>query len=172
MKKLGGNMYYREMSQEEVNAYISKLSHPSEDFKYFLRQYVLGSPWARSRGEEDTKVWGKLKGDELEIAKNIIISELDIVQDNSYIHAIGYFRDPRAIPVLKRIIDNSPAVEIKLIAAKVLYDWVGYDDYLDMLEDACRNPNVNLHDYLNISISEFIRGLSEDRREYFINLVK
>lgn len=165
-------MYYREMPQEEVNAYISKLSHPSEDFKYFLRQYVTGSAWGRSRGEEDTKVWDKLKGDELEVAKNIIISELDIVQDVSYIHSVHYFRDPRAIPVLKRIIDNATSVDIKLIAAKVLYDWVGYDDYLGMLEDACRNSNEALHDYLNISIGEFIEGLSSDKREFFTSLVK
>jgi len=165
-------MYYREMSQEEVNAYISKLSHPSEDFKYFLRQYVTGSAWGRSRGEADTKVWGKLKGDELEVAKNIIISELEIVQDDSYIIAIGHFHDLKAIPVLKKIIENSESMVIKLVSAKVLYDWVGYDDYLGMLEDACRNSDVSLHNYLHMFIEEYIKGLSSDKREYFTSLVR
>jgi cephalosporin-C deacetylase-like acetyl esterase len=50
-------MYYREMPQEELKSYMSELSHPSDDFNYFLRQYVTGSPWARSRGEEDPSVW-------------------------------------------------------------------------------------------------------------------
>lgn len=165
-------MYYREIPQDDVNAYISTLSHPSEDFAYFLRQYVAGSPWARSRGEVDTTVWKKLKGDELEVAKNIILSELDHVLDDSYIRSIGYFRDPKAIPTLKRIIDNTSSIGIKLIAAKVLYDWIGYDDYLGMLEDACRSSDVSLHHYLHMSIGEFIEGLSSEKREYFTGLVK
>jgi len=59
----------RTMSNEELSAYLSDLQNQSADFKKFLHQYVTGSTWIRSRGEEDVTVWEKLKGNELEALK-------------------------------------------------------------------------------------------------------
>lgn len=165
-------MYYRDIPQEVLNTYLSRLSHQSPDFIYFLHQYILRSALSRCSGEEDTNVWNRLNGEELEVAKDIIIDELKVVQDESYIRAVRYFRDSRAIPVLKGIIDSTDSIEIKLIAAKVLYDWVGYDNYFSLLKEACIDTNKTIHSYMHVSIGEFIRGLSETDKDFFINLVK
>jgi len=165
-------MYYRVIPDNDMKEYLSRIKNPTNEFREFLGQYVTGSAWARSRGEVDTRIWGKLKGDELDAAINIILSELDHVYDEPYIRAIRYFRDPRAIPVLKRIIDETDSLAIRLIAAKVLYDWVGYDDYLGMLDEACRNTEESIHHYLHSFIDEFIEGLDSERKEYFMGLVK
>lgn len=163
----------RKMSNEELSAYLSRLQNLSENFEKFLHDYVTGSIWIRSRGEEDVTVWGKLKGDELEIAKNIIVDELNIISDFSYIRAVGYFRDPKAIPVLKRIIENLPEKYLgeKLLAAKVMYDWIGYDEYLIMLENACKYSKGELYDYLVISIEEFTSGFDKSKKEHYIQIL-
>ena len=155
----------RTMSSEELSVYTNQIKNPSETFKLFLHHYVTGSIWIRSRGEEDVSVWEKLKDNELEVAKQIIIDELKIVLDFSYIRAVGFFRDKRAIPLLKNIIDTYPKKWIaeKLFAAKVLYDWVGYDDYISMLEAVCQNrADDMMYSYLKVSIDQFIEGLNEE----------
>jgi hypothetical protein len=163
----------RVISSTELAKYLSTLSDQSDDFKQFLKQYVTGSIWVRSRGEEDISVWGKLRGDELDVAKKIIINELDIVPDSSYIRAVGYFRDPQAVPVLKKIAQDLPAEYLaeKLLAAKVLYDWIGYVNYQSMLETACKNSKGIYLDYLKISINEYTRGLSNEMKEQIISLL-
>jgi len=155
------------MSNDELYKYTAQIEHPSEIFQLFLFNYVTGSTWIRSRGEEDTSVWDKLEGTEREIAIQIILDELKIVPDNSYIRAIGFFRDRRAMPVLINIIETYPerfSVE-KLLSAKVLHDWVGYDNYVPMLESACRTQDDTLHSYLKYSINQFTKGLSEEEKE-------
>jgi hypothetical protein len=108
----------------------------------------------------------------MEVAKNIVISELETVQDDSYIRAIGHFRDPKAIPVLKKMIKNSESMVIKLVSAKVLYDWFGYEGYLTLLEEACRSSNEAINNYMHIVIVEFTEGFSVESQNYFRNLVK
>jgi len=163
----------RTMSNEELLTYLSGLQNQSDDFKRFLHQYVTGSAWIRSRGEEDVTVWKKLKGDELEVAKNIIISELSIIPDDSYIRAVGYFRDPKAIPILKGIIETLPEEYLgeKLEAGKVLYDWIGYEKYLSMLENAYKHSKGSSLKYLKVSIGEFTSGFDADKKEYFIQML-
>jgi len=163
----------RTMPNEELSACLLKIQNQSDDFKLFLHQYVTGSTWIRSRGEEDTTVWGKLKGDELEIAKNIIINELSIIPDTSYIRAVGYFRDPKAIPVLGRIIENLPEKFIgeKLDAGKVLYDWIGYEKYLSMLENAYKHSKGSSLDYLKVSIDWFTLGFDQQKKQYFVQML-
>lgn len=152
----------RTMSNEELTKYVSQIKNPSETFKLFLNHYVTGSTWIRSRWEEDTSVWNKLKGDELEIAKQIILDELKIVPDDSYMRAVSIFKDERAIPILMSLIETFPSLSIKLLAAKSLYDLTGYKDYVPMLENACKNrKDKMLYDYLKVSINQFVDGLIE-----------
>ena len=164
----------RTMPNEELSAYTGKISNPSETFKLFLHHYITGSIWIRSRGEEDTSVWCKLVGEELEIAKQLILDELKIVLDSSYIRAISFFRDERAIPLLKTIIETYPdkCIAEKLLAAKVLYDWVGYEDYIPMLEPACKSQNDVIYSYLKYSINQFICGLLVSDKERIIKALE
>jgi len=153
------------MSSEELNNYIGQIKNPSETFERFLHHYVTGSIWIRSRGEEDISVWNRLRGAELELAKQIIINELKIVHDDSYMRAVSIFKDEKAIPVLMEIISTSPHSSIRLLAAKSLYDLTGYEDYVTMLDDACKNYQDRvLYDYLKVSIGRFVDGLGEADR--------
>jgi len=157
----------RTMSSEELAKYTSQIKNPSQVFELFLHHYVTGDTWIRSRGEEDISVWDKLKGYELEIAKQIILDELKIVPDSSYIRAVSIFKDERAIPTLKKIVETYSEKYIleKLRAAKILYDFVGYKDYIPMLEDACRNRDNGLHNYFKYFINQYIEGLEKKDRK-------
>ena len=152
----------RTMSSEELSKYVSKLKEPSDTFKLFIDHYVLGDIWIRSRGDEDTSVWSKLKGNELEIAKQIILDELKIIPDESYLRAVSIFKDDRAIPILELLIESLSHSDQKLLAAKSLYDLTGYQDYIPMLETICNNrENDMLYSYLKYSIGQFVSGLEE-----------
>lgn len=69
---------------------------PSDDFKKFEYNYFTG-PWMiRARHEEDTTVWNKLKGEELEKAKQMILDALPSDR-TCYMFAASITRDERAI---------------------------------------------------------------------------
>ena len=152
----------RTMSSKEIAKYTDQIENPSEIFKIFLHDYVTGNSWIRSRGDEDISVWDKLKGNELAIAKQIILDELKTVPDGSYMRAISIFKDKRAIPILTSLIDTLPYLDLKLLAAKSLYDITGYKEYVPMLEAACKNHDDDmLYNYLKYSISQFTCGLKK-----------
>ena len=155
------------MSNEELSKYTNQIKNPSETFKLFLYHYVTGSTWIRSRGEEDITVWEKLEGDELEIAKQIILDELKTVPDVSYIRAVGFFKDKRAIPILEHLINTYPQKFIaeKMHATKVLFNWIGYVDYVSILEKACRSRDSIIQNYFKYAIDQFTDGLEEADKE-------
>ena len=162
------------MQRKMTNDELSNLQYQSETFKEFLTQYVTGDIWIRSRGEEETSIWGKLVGTELEVAKKIIITELNVTPDPSYIRAVGYFRDERAIPVLKNIAEtlSDQYIGEKLIAAKVLYEWIEYDKYIPLLEGACKTKCELTHDYMEISFDSFTDCLEPNVKERLFNILK
>ena len=164
-KQQGKKEMLRIIPNEELSKYTSQIKKPSEAFNLFLQHYAIDGIWIRSRGEEDISVWDKLKGDELDIAKQIILDGLKMVPDISYMRAVSIFKDERAIPILRNIIEtyySEKYIGEKLIAAKVLYDWVGYEDYISMLENACKNQdNYMVYNYLKWRISIFTSGLDE-----------
>jgi len=156
----------RTMSSEELSSYIAKIKNPSDTFQRFLHDYVTGSPWIRSRGDEDVSVWNKLQGDELDVAKQIILDELQIIPDDSYMRAVSIFKDNRAIPILMTLINTLSHIDLKLLAAKSLYDLTGYKDYVPMLENACKSQDMKLRSYLKYSIEVlFLPGLEESDKE-------
>ena len=160
-----GEKMQRTMSSEELYAYTSQIKNPSETFELFLHHYVTGDAFTRSRENEDVSVWDKLKGNELELAKQIIFDGLKITPDLSYMRAVSIIKDERAIPILKKIIETYPQrfIAEKLFAAKVLYDLTGYKDYIPMLEAACKNrDNEMLHSYLVYFIDQYIDGLTKN----------
>ena len=164
----------RTMSSEELAVYTERITNPSNTFRIFLNDYVTGNPWIRSRGDEDIKVWDNLDGIELETAKQIIIDELNIVLDASYIRAVGIFRDERAIPLLKEIIDLYPQKYIgeKMLAAKVLYDWIGYEEYVPMLEKACHCNDEKVRQYLKYTAKVlYLDGLQKSDKERITELI-
>ena len=155
-----------QLSEDRLKQYISKIDAPvSAAFQEFLHDYVVGDVWARSRGEEDLRIWQELSGQELETAKQIILDGLEEMPDPAYMRAVGVFKDDRAIPILERIIERSQTADIKLLAAQALYELCGYPEYLPMLEDACKNCDDKLlHNYLKASIRSFLAGVPDSEQ--------
>ncbi|MGI5880503.1 MAG: hypothetical protein ACOX6L_07915 [Syntrophomonadaceae bacterium] len=138
----------------DITLYIKNIINPTEDFESFLSDYFTGNPIIRMRLEEDYTVWNRLKGKELQVAKQMILENLG--HDTAYIRAIGIFRDERGIPLLKRLaetLDNRYCYE-KLYSAKVLYDWIGYKEYFDYLEKLLPDGG----EYTKTELRYWIRG--------------
>ncbi len=129
----------------------------SKDFEIFLHDYFIGSAMIRGRGEEDSSVWGRLKGDELEKAKQMI---LDVLPSNQecYMRAASIFKDERAIEKLTFTADKADDMHARAYAAKILFDWKGYADYERRLDEVFASKNQ----WSKTSLDYWISGLSED----------
>ncbi len=152
--------------REKYAHYIQQIPNPSPDFESFLNNYFTGSSMIRLRNEEDTTVWNRLHGKELSVAKDMILDNLG--HDTAYMRAIGIFRDTRGIPLLENFIqkyrnDNESTYEV-LTAAKILYDWVSFPDYLDLLEQYL--PSAG--EYVKTSLSRWIGGIPPYMAERYI----
>ena len=139
------------------------MENHSKDYKKFLYDYFTGPPMIRARGEEDTSVWEKLKGEELENAKQKILDELPSNQV-CYMRAASIFRDERAIEKLKQTSVHGDNVHSRAYAAKILFDWIGYDDYFKRLDDVFESDDQ----WSKTSLGLWIKGLKEeDALKYF-----
>jgi len=151
-----------------MKTFNGKISNPSEDFSQFLSDYFTGHPMIRGRGEEDISVWERLKGEELETAKQMILDNLG--HDSAYIRAVGAFRDGRGIPLLENLVetllDDKFSYE-KLYAAKVLYDWVGYAPYLKLLESILPNGG----EWTKMQLDYWINGIDKSLATHYIFLM-
>lgn len=146
----------------------NKESH-SVDFETFLHDYFTGHPMIRGRLEEDCSVWDRLNGAELERAKIKILENLPFDKngliDNSYIRAAGIFKDERAIPKLRTIADKGKSLYDRASAARVLFDWVGYDGYFELIDQIYAEKGDG---WSKISLIRWINGMEEqDALRYF-----
>lgn len=149
---------------EYLKKYIDKFESPSKAFRTFLIDYFIGHPMIRGRGEEDRSIWVRLEGEELEVAIQMILDHLG--HDSAYIRAVGIFRDERGIPMLKELVDtlpNSFCYE-KLLVARVLYDWIGYDKYISVLDELLSDSD----EYTKINLREWILGLDKELASKYI----
>lgn len=140
-----------------------KTEDHSEDYEKFLYDYFTGPQMIRGRGEEDTNVWNRLKGEELDKA---IQKVLDVLPSNEecYMRAASIFKDQRAIEKLKQTADTGKDIHARAFAAKILYDWVGYDKYFQRLDDVFNSNNQ----WSKTSLHFWIKGLKEeDALKYF-----
>lgn len=134
-----------------------KHKNKSKDFQTFMNDYFTGHPMIRTRVEEDTTVWNRLKGEELEIAKQKILDELP--SDQEYLmRAVAQFKDERAIPKLEWTAENGRSEHSRCYAAKILYDWIGYDSYFEKLDEVFRSENQ----WSKTSLGFWINGLDEE----------
>lgn len=135
----------------------------SKDFQTFMHDYFTGHSMIRTRGEEDTTVWNRLKEEELKIAKQKILDELP--SDYEYLmRAVAQFRDERAIPKLEWTAENGANEHSRCYAAKVLFDWVGYHAYFDRLDEVFKSGSQ----WSKINLDYWIKGLKEeDALKYF-----
>ena len=135
----------------------------SKDFQTFMNDYFTGHSMIRARGEEDTSVWSRLKGEEFEIAKQKILDELP--SDQEYLmRAVAQFRDKRAIPKLEWTAEKGKTEHSRCYAAKILFDWIGYDKYFEKLDQVFNSDNQ----WSKTSLGYWINGLKEeDALKYF-----
>jgi hypothetical protein len=150
-------------SIKKMNFFNKINTKPSKDFQTFMEHYFTGHPMIRSRGEEDTTVWNRLKGEELETAKQKILDGLP--SDQEYLmRAVAQFKDERAIPKLEWTAENGKSEHSRCYAAKILFDWVGYDHYFDKLDEVFKSDNQ----WSKTSLGYWISGLKEeDALKYF-----
>ena len=141
-----------------IKKYTAQISSPSEDFNTFLYNYFTGPVMIRARQEEDTEVWHRLNGQELEIAKQMVIANLSS-ERSEYIRAVSIFRDERALPFLYEQIKSlsQDFCYERTLAAKTLYDWVGYDNYFNILDDSLLSGGQ----FIKTSLSEWIDGIGK-----------
>ena len=159
---------FDKIKEKGLEKYIDRIDGPSKDFRQFLYEYFTGSDMICGRVEEDTTVWERLKGEELETAKQMILDNL--AYDTAYMRAIDVFRDERGIPLLENIAvtkTNRHYYYERLYAAKILYDWVGYEPYIEML--AAMLPKSS--NYSKTSLDMWIHGLDENLAVHYILLM-
>ena len=111
----------------------------------------------RMRGEEDLSVWERLQGAELEKAKQMI---LDVLPGNQecYMRAVSITKDKRAIDKLKITADDARDLHARAYAAKILFDWTGYKDYEQILDEVFESDNQ----WSKTSLDYWIAGLPEN----------
>lgn len=127
--------------------------------------------------EEVKKIhlWGMLMENELETVKQLIFEQQKEAPKMPYIRAAGMFRDERTISILMNLINEYTTrfIDEKLLSAKVLHDWIDYENYILMLKSACRNHNdIGLHSYLKYFINQFVDGLSEKDKVQVMKALK
>ena len=147
-----------------LQQYTKQIESPSEAFQLFLKDYFTGNPMIRGRGEEDQTVWAKLDGKEREVAVQMILDNFG--HDSAYIRAAGLFKDVRALPMLKNLIEELPETHNyeKLLAARVLYDWKNDEDYLSVLSQILPDSS----DYIKINLKMWVDGLDRETAVHYI----
>ncbi len=97
------------------------------------------------------------------MAKQKIIEELPSDQEY-FMRAVAQFRDERALPMLTWTAEKGRTEHSRCYAAKVLYDWVGYDQYFERLEDVLKYGSQ----WSKINLDYWISGLDEENAlKYF-----
>ena len=133
-------LFIRCAQLNKMKLFGKKHKTESKDFQTFMNDYFTGHSMIRARGEEDATVWNRLKGEELEIAKQKILDELP--SDQEYLmRAVSQFRDERAITKLEWTAENGKNEHSRCYAAKILFDWVGYDKYFEKLDQVFKSDS-------------------------------
>jgi len=159
---------YAVLKSKKLKRYTDKIDNPSKDFMQFLYEYFTGSPMIRGRVEEDVTVWERLKDEELEISKQMILDNLGY--DFAYMRAIDTFRDERGITLLEKIAETPTKDRFgyeRLYAAKVLYDWIGYAPYLELLKSLLPKGGS----YTKTSLDMWIYGIDKTLATHYIFLM-
>ena len=146
-----------------MNFFKKIKNEPSKDYQTFMEHYFTGHPMIRSRGEEDVTVWERLKGEELELAKQKILDKLP--SDQEYLmRATAKFKDEKAIPKLEWTAKNGKDEHSRCYAAKILFDWVCYDKYFDKLDEVFKSDSQ----WSKTSLDLWINGIEEEKAlKYF-----
>lgn len=152
---------------KHLQKYISQINKPTKAFEDFLTDYFTGSPMIRGRGEENQTVWIVLEGLELEVAIQMVLDYLG--HDAAYIRATGIFHDERAIPMLTNLVETLPKTFCyeKLLAARTLYDWIGFEKYHAVLADVLPNSG----EYTKVNLKEWITGIDKETAVNYIFLL-
>lgn len=158
----------------DTEYYVKKFRNPTEHYKRFLYHYVQSPAKIAGRGEEDIFIWEKLQGEELETAKSYILSSLREEPHVYAIRAISIIKDPLAIPLLEEIIQNCPDRFIieKIYAARVLYDWIGYEKYVGLIKEISFSCSASAANYIYYSKEYFLKGIPLEERNQILSLLK
>jgi hypothetical protein len=109
-----------------------KITNPSKDFKDFLNQYFDDLMYGLRR-EQDPGILTRLAGIEKQVAEDLILANLNTNKE-WLIEAACELKINAAIPILKDQYEKTTELGTKLTIAKSLQDWIGFEDYINVLE--------------------------------------
>lgn len=109
----------------------NKIKNPSQDFQDFLTQY-FDEPMYGLRREQDIEILKRLHGLEKDIADEIVLTNLH-TNAEWLVEAVSELKINAAIPFLKQKYEDATELGTKLTIAKTLYDWIGFENYIDIL---------------------------------------
>ena len=84
------------------------------------------------RKEQDWSILKRLNGLEKQVADNLVLANLD-TNAEWLIEAASGLKIDAAIPILKDKYKKANELATKLTIAKSLYDWIGFEGYIDIL---------------------------------------
>ena len=108
-----------------------KVKNPSKDFQEFLMQY-FDDPMYGLRKEQDRTVLKRLNGLEKQVADNLVLANLN-TNAEWLIEAASGLKIDAAIPILIDKYKKANELATKLTIAKSLYDWIGFEEYIGIL---------------------------------------
>lgn len=129
----------------------NSIQQPSEDFEQFLYQY-FDETMIGGRREEDSSILTRLAGNEKDVAEQLILDNLD-TNAEWLIRAAGNMKIKAAIPVLQSIFNQTSDLHTKTYIAKTLNDWIGFPDYVQVLDYTMDNgDSFSKHDIVYYAI--------------------
>jgi hypothetical protein len=111
----------------------NNITNPSKDFKDFLNQYFDDLMYGLRR-EQDPGILTRLAGTEKQVAENLILANLSTNKE-WLIEAACELKIRAAISILKDQYEKTTELGTKLTIAKSLQDWIGFEDYSNILEE-------------------------------------
>jgi hypothetical protein len=108
------------------------ITNPSKDFKDFLNQYFDDLMYGLRR-EQDPGILTRLSGTEKQVAEDLILVNLNTNKE-WLIEAACELKINAAIPILKKQYEKTAEIGTKLTIAKSLQNWIGFEDYNNVLE--------------------------------------
>lgn len=129
---------------------------PSKNFERFLDNY-FGHRMILFREEEDTEVWDFLSGKERLLAIDMILDNIDS-EYLAYARAAGIVQDERALPKLRQLLKKGRSAYHKMTAAKIIYDWVGLDNYPNLAKKFFKDMGA----YSKADVAYWIHGIPKE----------
>lgn len=143
----------------------SKIKKPSKVFSDFIEQYFESGVYL-SRGEWDRSLPLKLSGEELSVAKEIIVKNIHLCY-SSILYAARVLDMRELIPEIKNLINANVSLLSKYYLISCLYEWEG-DTHVNLFQ-FCKDV-LSQAEHENSTFSELY--MVDEMLSGIVNLLK